>query len=299
MHFQRGKLMSRIVSVVIALLATTPALAEMVRIPWHTSNSSAPWVPDNQYIDGWSKNFMNGTLEERGKTQATGELQADMSRPHGTNGPIPFVIMLHGCDGFSNATKNWAREWGGKFIAAGYGVLVLDSFTTRGLGPDGICSDPSQLGWARRRADDAYAALDWLIDQKLAEPKRVYVIGRSNGATTTLIIMNRTLGDLHPNLFKAAFLLQPSCLYMSKVEFYVPIYVFSGEKDEATRADLCKTMAESKRPIPVQIKIWKGAYHAFQDHYPIRLFHGYHIGYNADAAVGSLGTVLGVLTTKQ
>jgi hypothetical protein len=74
MYFQRGKLMSRIVSVVIALLATTPALAEMVRIPWHTSNSSAPWVPDNQYIDGWSKNFMNGTLEERPKPLASCKL---------------------------------------------------------------------------------------------------------------------------------------------------------------------------------------------------------------------------------
>lgn len=207
----------------IAVLSLSSAHAETIKIPWHTSAQSSPWIPGNEYIDGWSKNFMDGTVEEKGKVKAEGELQADMMRPQGAKGPIPFVIMLHGCDGFGRVERNWGRDYGGRLLGAGYGVLLLDSFGSRSLGPDGVCSDPSQLTWARRRADDAYAALDWLIGQKIADPKRVYVLGRSNGATTTLIIMNRAIGDLHEHMFAGGFAMQPSCYLMKNVEFYAPV----------------------------------------------------------------------------
>jgi dienelactone hydrolase len=279
----------RILFTAFIVLFFSPANAEMVKIPWHTSTQSSPWIPGNDYIDGWSKNFMNGTIEEKRKIEADGKLQAEMIRPHGTKGPIPFVLMLHGCAGVGEAR---ASDYGSKLVGAGYGILVLDSFTTRGLGPDGICSDPSQLDWARRRADDAYAALDWLIAQGIADPKHVYVLGRSNGATTTLIIMNRVLGDLHEHVFAAGFAMQPSCYLMKNVEFYAPVHLFLAEKDEATSPVLCGQMAESKRAIPVQTVLWKGAYHAFQDHYSIHMFHGYHIGYNREAAEGTIKAII-------
>jgi dienelactone hydrolase len=282
--------MKQIVFSMIAILSMSAAHAEMVKIPWHTSQYSSPWIPGNEYIDGWSKNFMNGTIEEKRKIEPDGALQAEMTRPHGTKGQIPFVIMLHGC--FGVGEWKWARDYGEKLVQAGYGILLLDSFTTRGLGPDGICSDLSQLDWARRRADDAYAALDWLIAQDIADPKHVYVLGRSNGATTTLIIMNRILGDLHEHLFAAGFAMQPSCYLMKNVEFYAPVHLFLGEKDEATSPVLCRQMAESKRGIPVQTILWKGAYHAFEDHYPIHMFHGYHIGYNREAAEGTITAII-------
>lgn len=279
----------RILYFAFIFLFFSPANAEMVTLPWHTSPYSSPWIPGNEYIDGWSKNFMNGTIEEKRKLELDGKLQAEMIRPHGTKGPIPFVIMLHGCAGAREAR---ASDYGSKLVRAGYGILVLDSFTTRGLGPDGICSDPSQLDWARRRADDAYAALDWLIAQSIADPKHVYVLGRSNGATTTLIIMNRVLGDLHEHVFAAGFAMQPSCYLMKNVEFYAPVHLFLAEKDEATSPVVCGQMAESKRAIPVQTVLWKGAYHAFQDHYSIHMFHGYHIGYNREAAQGTIRAII-------
>ena len=279
----------------IAVLSLSSAHAETIKIPWHTSTQSSPSIPGNEYIDGWSKNFMDGTVEEKAKVKADGELQADMMRPPGAKGPIPFVIMLHGCNGVGRTVRNWARDYGGRLVGAGYGVLLLDSFATRGVGPDGICSDPSQLTWARRRADDAYAALDWLIGQKIADPKRVYVLGRSNGATTTLIIMNRVIGDLHEHMFAGGFAMQPSCYLMKNVEFYAPVRLFLAEKDEATSPVLCGQMAESKRSIPVQTVLWKGADHGFEDHEPIHMFHGYHVGYNAAAAEGTIKAIINTL----
>jgi len=283
----------------IAIMSFSSAHAEMVQVPWHTSTQSTPWIPGNEYIDGWSKRFMNGTVEERGKVKAEGELRAEMIRPKGTNGPIPFVILLHGCTGMNSTLHKWAHDYGGKLIGAGYGVLVLDSFTTRNLGPDGICADPSQLDWARRRADDAYAALDWLIDQKIADSKHVYVVGRSNGATTTLIIMNRVIGDLHEHMFAGGFAMQPSCYLMKNVEFYAQVHLFLAEKDEATSPILCGQMAASQRSIPVQTTLWKGAHHAFEDHQPLQMFHGYHTGYNPAAAEGTINAIISDLNATK
>lgn len=71
----------RILLIVLIVLTFGPANAEMVKIPWHTSTQSSPWIPGNDYIDGWSKSFMNGTIEEKGKVKANGELQAEIIRP--------------------------------------------------------------------------------------------------------------------------------------------------------------------------------------------------------------------------
>ena len=134
--------------------------------------------------------------------------------------------------------------------------------------------------------------MEWLILQKVANPKQIYVVGRSNGATTTLIIMNRVVGDLHEHVFAGGFAMQPSCYLMKNVEFYAQVHLFLAEKDEATSSILCGQMAESKRPIPVQTTLWKSAHHAFEDHQPLQMFHGYHTGYNQAAAEGTIKAII-------
>jgi hypothetical protein len=154
-----------LLSALMILTLSTFAHAEMVSIKWKPSQPVA-WVPGNNYIDGHTFNFINDTIEEEGKIKRDGELQAELMVPKGIKVPIPFVLIMHGCSGMNVTLKKWAHEYGRKLVEAGYGVLILDSFTTRGVGPEGICSDFSQLEWARRRADDAYAALDWLIEKR-------------------------------------------------------------------------------------------------------------------------------------
>jgi len=288
---------SIVISIILSLFAFS-AHAEMVSIKWKPSDSIT-WVPGNNYIDGHSRNFMNGTVEEKRKVKAEGELQAEIIVPKETKGPIPFMILMHGCSGMNKTLRAWAHNYSGKLVGAGYGVLILDSFTTRGLDPDGVCSDPSQLEWARRRADDAYSALNWLVETGRADPKRVYVSGRSNGATTVLIIMNRTIGSLHKNLFAGAFPVQPSCLYMKNVEFYAPVHMFLAEKDQATSSVLCNAMASTSRAIPVQTKVWKGAHHSYQDNGPTQVFHGYTISYNAQAAEGTIKAIINTLNSQK
>jgi hypothetical protein len=72
----------------------------MVSIKWKSSAPMA-WVPGNDYIDGYTPNFMNGTIEEKRKIQKDGELAGELIVPKGTKGQIPFIIMLHGCRGMT------------------------------------------------------------------------------------------------------------------------------------------------------------------------------------------------------
>ena len=288
--------------VLITLASAISSHAETVSIKWKSSQP-IPWIPGNDYIDGYSSSFMNGTIEEKRKTQKDGELEAEMIVPKGTKGSIPFVIMLHGCSGMTTTLKKWTNEYGGKLVEAGYGVLILDSFTTRGVTGDGICADPSQLEWARRRADDAYSALDWLIESGTADPKRVYVLGRSNGATTSLIIVNNKIGMFQKNKFAGAFPMQPSCAYIKYVEYYAPVYQFLAEKDAACNPVVCADMAASKRSIPVQTKVWKGATHAYEDREPARVFKiagkPIKMAYNAEASEGTIKAIINILNSHK
>lgn len=280
---------------VIFLFVCTAAHAEMVKIQWSPgdpSRSSEPWLTTDGggYINGWSANFMDGTVEERAKVRPDGFLEAKIIKPSKAAGALPFVVLLHGCSGMTQQLWNWAHDYANAMVAQGYGVLILDSFTTRGV--KGICSDPSQLNWARRRADDTYAALNYLISTKQAIPDKVFVVGRSNGATTTLIIMNQRIGDLHRNKFAGAFLLQPSCLYMRTVEFYGPLRLFLAEQDDATSPKLCLDMvAGRKRQTLLEAKVFKGAYHGFEDKVPFHKFNGWRMGYNAAAATETIKTI--------
>jgi dienelactone hydrolase len=288
----------RIALALIVSIISFAADAEVIKIKWNAGNYSQPWdTGGSGYIDGWTKNFMNGTVEEHGKTTLDGFLDAEIIKPQGAKGPIPFVILMHGCSGMNDLLRTWARGMAGKLVPQGYGVLILDSFKTRGVSD--ICSDPSQLGWARRRADDAYSALDHLIETGLAIPNKVYVIGRSSGATTTLIVMNQVLGDLHQHKFAGGFPLQPSCLYMKNVEFYAPVRQFLAEKDEACNPVLCTAMAASPRKLAVQTTIFKGAHHGFEDKVPLHVFHGYRLGYNAEAANGTVESILSALKNER
>lgn len=290
-----------VLSFIIGMITSAPALADRVMIPWTAGDSAAeimPWAVVNAAeMNGWTKNFKNDTVEEHRQVAPTGELEAEIITPKATTGPIPFVLLLHGCSGMEPLLRTWAHDMAGRLAEIGYGSLILDSFKTRGV--SNICSDPSQLDWARRRADDAYSALDYLIAKGLAIPNKVFVIGRSNGATTTLLIMNSKIGVLHKNKFSGAFPMQPSCRYLIDAEFYAPVQLFLAEKDEATSPVLCKAMADSPRSIPVKYVIFKGAHHAFEDHVPVHVFQGYHVGYNAAAAQGTINGILAALKNER
>src|SRR5881396_117908 len=174
---------------VLLVLSFNAAQAEPteVRITWkgdYAHNSSKHWSKDNPYDSGFSKNFKNGTPQEFGDVQRDGELNAFIYSPKDAKGPVPFVVVMHGCDGMSTTEKEWTARVADALNKGGFGALVLDSFTTRYVNES--CGLPD-LHWGRRRADDAFSAFDYLIDKKLTNADEVYIMGYSNGATTALV----------------------------------------------------------------------------------------------------------------
>jgi hypothetical protein len=103
-------------------------------IPWSAGDSAAeimPWAVVNAAeINGWTKNFKNDTVEEHRQVTPTGELEAEIITPKGTRGPIPFVLLLHGCSGMEPLLRTWAHDMAGHLAKIGYGSLILDSFKT-------------------------------------------------------------------------------------------------------------------------------------------------------------------------
>ncbi|MBV8601857.1 MAG: hypothetical protein JO359_09880, partial [Candidatus Eremiobacteraeota bacterium] len=90
----------------------------------------------------------------------------------------PAVVFLHGCGGMFTQGNLKARErsWAQQLKALGYVVLVVDSFTPRGV-KDTCSPGTFDMNVFNARPYDAYAALEWLRAQSFADAERVGVIG--------------------------------------------------------------------------------------------------------------------------
>jgi dienelactone hydrolase len=273
----------RCLIVAALLLFAAVAHAEKVGIPWkgdYAHNSDDHYSPENKYKSGLSKFFNNGSPEEGGKIQKDGNLDAELLKPKsGGDAPVPYVILMHGCSGLSPPVARWARQKAKIFLDQGFGVVILDSFKSRGVKE--TCGPPN-YHWGRRRAEDAYSVLDYLIDNKLAKPDGVYVLGRSNGGTAAVMIADGVQVRGHQNKFAAAFAVSPGCSGLTKSKAAIPLVMFVGENDNANDPRVCEQL-DTASNAPVQIVEFKGVYHGYEDNIPAYTFHGWHMEHNANA----------------
>jgi dienelactone hydrolase len=301
--------LSRFVFLAALLLVPPSVYASQFKIPWkgdYRHNSSKTWSHENPEDSGFSKHFLNGTPEEGGKVQKDGELWVETMVPDGTTAPIPFVVLMHGCMGMTGLTSEWVHKVGRTLNAEGIGVLILDSFTTRKV--DKSCGMPD-LHWARRRADDAYSALDYLIETNLAQPSAVYVMGQSGGGSATLVAMTKLESD-HTYKFAAGFPVVPPCVYPSirYADFYAPMVLFVGADDDANDPKQCIELSTGKRSVPVQVVVYQNANHGFMEDYRVRTVYGWTdndakvhnwtLSYNPVANKNMMDSVIAAIKTK-
>jgi len=284
--------------VIVALLVfATAARAEKVKIPWkgdYAHNFDDHYTPQNKYKSGLSKFFNNGAPEEGGKIQQDGVLEAELMRPKAGADAVPYVILMHGCSGLTPPVARWAREKARIFLDHGYGVLILNSFKTRNVRE--VCGSPN-YHWGWRRAEDAYSALDYLIDNKLAKSDDVYVMGRSNGGTAAVMIADVYQVRGHQNKFAGVFAVSPGCIGLTKSRFGIPLVMFVGDKDDANDARVCEQL-DTVSGAPVQIVKFRGVYHGYEDNMPAYNFHGWHMEYNAKADKETIDRTLSLIKSK-
>ncbi|MHC4177175.1 MAG: S9 family peptidase [Planctomycetota bacterium] len=97
--------------------------------------------------------------------------------------PVPMVLSVHG--------GPWSRvAWGynshHQWLAnRGYAVLDVNFRGSTGFGKEFI--NAGNLQWAAKMHDDLIDAVNWAIEQRIADPKRIAVFGGSYGGYATLV----------------------------------------------------------------------------------------------------------------
>jgi dienelactone hydrolase len=289
----------RLLLIVLFGLMLEPVNAEKITILWkgdYAHNGETIWSPENKYHkSGLTRNFMNGAPEEHGKVQRDGVLEAELLMPHAEQ-PAPFVILLHGCTGATDrVVQRWSHRVARGLNDAGYGVLILDSFTTRNV--QSTCGAPN-YHWGVRRVEDAYSAMSYLIEKKLAKPDDVFVIGRSNGALTAIMTSEDYEVRDHQHRFAGSFAISPTCLGLEKLVFVAPFVIFVGDNDDAVVDVKACEVLQQRTEAPIRVIEFKGVTHGYEDEGANSVFHGWHMKYDAKAERYTMATIFQLLKSK-
>jgi dienelactone hydrolase len=206
-----------------------------------------------------------------------------------TSAPAPAIAMFHGCGGAydrTGALNKRLRDYAEHFNGLGMHVLVVDSLTPRY--EKELCTQRNgkrRVTQANRRLD-ALGAIDYLAERPDVDPKRIGLIGWSNGGSTVVSATNLRHHDVAAAVNKPAFAIAfyPGCEADLKrgYESAVPLLMLVGEADDWTPARPCLALARSAGEPRPQVVAYPGAFHGFASDAPLRVRkdvpHGVHPG---------------------
>jgi dienelactone hydrolase len=226
---------------------------------------------------------------ERGETierKPATIIEAYLSRPEG-DGPFPAVVSLHGCSGLSHTLRMAEADF---LNALGYVSLVVDSFTPRRIVE--ACISP-----APDRHADALGALSYLAKLPYVDPRRIALVGRSQGGGVGLQVASTLdVYDVPNELsYKAVVAFYPPCSAAS-VELALPTLVMIGDADDWTPVRDCERwmVRRAGRGAPVKLIVYPGVYHSFDSKIAgggLTLF-GHRLKYDAEATKSSAAEVV-------
>lgn len=110
------------------------------------------------------------------------ELPCYVTKPVNTSGPVPLVLLVHG--------GPWARDdWGfdaeAQWLAnRGYAVLQVNFRSSTGFGKSFISK--GNLEWGAKMHEDLLDAVNWAINEGIADPKKIAIYGGSYGGYASL-----------------------------------------------------------------------------------------------------------------
>jgi dienelactone hydrolase len=211
------------------------------------------------------------------KTEPSVSLTGYLARPAGEE-PRPAIVLLHPCFGISRAEEMWSD----RLVSWGYVVLSVDSFKPRGF--DNIC-DSSQ-GYVRpwARALDAYGAKQYLSTRPFVDSARIAVMGMSHGGNSVLEVIKQSSSEgLAMKPFQAAIAFYPLCSVPEPIN--TPSLILTGDMDQWNPAVLCEQYLDKLQPQhEIRMKVFAGAYHAFDIVGLDTIDTGYIVRYNQKAA---------------
>jgi dienelactone hydrolase len=216
------------------------------------------------------------------------QLKAWMATPSG-DGPFPFVIIVHGCNGLWGTSGDWAnaQQWAGWLNQQGFGAVILDSFSPRGLG--NICGESKMELPAPVRAGDLFAVASYLSKVPSVRPDAIGAVGFSHGGSTVLFAAadgSSNTGAAKRGRIAAVVAVYPGCKGLTQSTFSIPALLLLGGADDWTSPAVCQQLYSynSGSRGPVMLKLYPGATHAFDVPKPNRTTAlGFHLRYDAAA----------------
>jgi dienelactone hydrolase len=234
-----------------------------------------------------SARFRVGELQqrlarERGETikpPLVTTIEGYLSKPEG-EGPFPAVVSLHGCSGLSHTLRMAEADF---LNALGYVSLVVDSFTTRRIVEACVSPIPD-------RHADALGALSYLAKLPYVNPKRIALVGRSQGGIVALQVASTQpveVYDVPADLaYQAVVAFYPFCGAATDA-LAIPALILIGDADDWTPAKDCERFMARRagRGAPVKLVVYPEVHHSFDSRIAgdgITLF-GHRLKYDAEA----------------
>jgi dienelactone hydrolase len=223
------------------------------------------------------------------------QLSGWFDKPGGA-GPFPVVIVLHNCAGYDqNMFYGSLPGWVSLLQQQGYATFSFDSFTARGYSE--VCGTNAVT--AAERAADTLIVATLLAARPDVDRGHIAAIGFSHGGGTAVYVA-RDRDELRPlrarlaaqgGRFVASIGVYPGCRAGGDSRVIVPLLLLAGEKDDWTPATACTALAISQPGAPITVKVYPGAYHAFDVPRGFRSGYGHMLAYDANATADARARV--------
>jgi dienelactone hydrolase len=195
-------------------------------------------------------------------------LENAIFQPDGVD-PFPAIVLVHSCGGINERSRYWTEE----FLKRGYVVLVIDSFSSRGVKTN--CGPKRRVSVARS-VKDAFDALAHLQKLDFVDAKRIGLVGTSWGGAVGHLASSKLWADALSGSprFGAIVSLYGDCRSPSsganllREDVDRPLLVLMGDADKETPpADCLPTLHILKeRGAPVEWHIYPGATHVWDSY---------------------------------
>ena len=220
------------------------------------------------------------SYENLGKSGAT--LNGQIFKPEG-DGPFPAVLLMHGCAGLSDATRQGLKGHAKFLVDNGYVAVIVDSYSTREISV--TCKKFDQIQKARfYRKQDAYNTLRYLKSLTYIDSQNFYLVGLSQGGRIALLVSSASQYPAPPEdvWFNAVVAFYPYCERFPK-RLITPVLVLVAELDDWVSPGTCLAMQGHDLGQPYRVISYKGAHHGFDLFIPVVSYLGHTVGGNAKA----------------
>ena len=235
-------------------LASAAFSATLVASPLAAAQTTPP-------IGGEYKNAIAIPIDD----PTTKDISGALFKPPGA-GPFPAVVYMSGCIGLNYPPEiELEKTVIDHLLARGVATFIVDPFTARNE-QMGICAEfgnlddltARQFGEITRGGNDAVAAVQVLKAMPEIDPKRIFLLGYSYGATASLFAADVKTPGTHDTQIAGVIAYYPYCY--DNVVPSPPTLVLIGEKDDWAPVGKCQAV---KGNPDFDVVVYPGASHLF------------------------------------